>query len=235
MIEVSRSMLLATPLHRMSFSEFLDLQRKYFLNVCNGKAKGYILFVEHNPVITFGRTLENARKEMNDLLVTPLALKDRGIDLAHCNRGGGVTYHGPGQLMIYPIINLKKYRIKVSNYLSILNKTILTVLGKFGLKGEIFENEAGIKVKGSEICAIGIHVSKSVTTHGAALYVCGDMKPFKLINPCGIPCKKVTTIEKEIGRPVSLEEIYPVVLKVLKSFLEIGKDINLDRGRSGDI
>lgn len=219
-------MIKVTPLYKMGFYEAVDLQKKYFAKVHSGKAKGYLLFVEHNPVVTFGRTIKHVRKEMNDLLVLPMALKKIGINLAYCNRGGGITYHGPGQLMIYPIINLKKFGIKVSQYLLILNEAILTVLTKFGLKGEILKDEPGIKVKGSEICAIGIHVSKNVTTHGAALYVCGDLEPFELINPCGIPRKKVTTMEKEIGKHISLEEVYPVVVEVLKRFLENGKCVN---------
>lgn len=207
-----------TPLYKMSFYEAVDLQKKYFAKVHSSGTKGYILFVEHYPVVTFGRTIKHVKKEMNDLLVSPTVLKEKGIGLAYCNRGGGITYHGPGQLMIYPIINLKKFEIKVSQYLFILNEAILTVLTKFGLKGEIFKDEPGIKVKGNEICAIGIHVSKNVTTHGAALYVCGDLSPFELINPCGIPRKKVTTMEREMGKHINLEQVYPVAVKVLKRF-----------------
>ena len=209
-------MLRITSLHKTSFDNAVDMQKKFFEKVRNGHIDGYVFFTEHYPVITFGRTIKHAKKEMSDLLVSPSLLKKKGISLAYCNRGGGITYHGPGQLMIYPIINLKKFRIKVSQYLFKLNEVILSVLAEFGLRGEISKNDPGIKVNGSEICAIGIHVSRNVTTHGAALYVCSDLEPFKLINPCGIPGKQVTTMEREMGVSIDLEQVYPVAVKVVK-------------------
>lgn len=168
----------------------------------------YLLFVEHNPVYTLGKN----GKEKN-LLINQKSLEEKGIEFYHINRGGDITFHGPQQLVGYPILDLDNYKTDLGWYLRSLEEVIILTINEYGLKGERSAGETGVwldtNTKGRErkICAMGIRCSRWITMHGFALNVNVDLNYFNFITPCGIQNKQVTSIQKELGRAVSIGEV----------------------------
>lgn len=167
-----------------------------------------LLLLEHRPpVITLGRG-----SHAEHLLVTPQQLENLGIHLVETDRGGDITYHGPGQLVGYPILDLRHHGRDVHLYLRNLEEAIIIALGHFGIVGHRKEGLTGVWVGEEKIAAIGIKVSHWITMHGFALNVCPDLSHFGLIVPCGIRNKGVTSLQNLLGREVTLQElISPVV------------------------
>jgi lipoyl(octanoyl) transferase len=192
------------------------LQEKIKAKRSNSNIPDYLLFVEHNPVYTLGKN----GKEKN-LLINKDLLEQKGIEFYHINRGGDITFHGPQQLVGYPILDLDNYKTDLGWYLRSLEEVIILTLGEYGLKGERSVGETGVwldaSIKGRErkICAMGIRCSRWVTMHGFALNVNVDLNYFNFITPCGIQNKQVTSIQKELGKPVLMDE---VKAKVIKNF-----------------
>ncbi len=184
------------------------LQQKVKAKQNHVEKNDYLLFVEHPPVYTLGKN----GKEKN-LLINEVMLAERGIEYFHINRGGDITFHGPEQLVGYPILDLDNYKTDLGWYLRSLEEVIILTIKEYGLIGERSKGETGVwldaTVKGKErkICAMGIRCSRWVTMHGFALNVNVDLNYFNFITPCGIPDKKVTSIEKEIGEKVSMNEV----------------------------
>ncbi len=184
------------------------LQQKIKAKQSSIQQNDYLIFVEHNPVYTLGKN----GKEKN-LLINEEALSKKGIEYFHINRGGDITFHGPEQLVGYPILDLDNYKTDLGWYLRSLEEVIILAIKEYGLNGERSKGETGVwldaTVKGRErkICAMGIRCSRWVTMHGFALNVNVDLNYFNFITPCGIVDKKVTSIEKEIGKKVSMDEI----------------------------
>ncbi len=181
----------------------------------NGILKNdYLLFVEHMPVYTLGKN----GKEKN-LLINEKVLSEKGIEYFQINRGGDITFHGPEQLVGYPILDLDNYKTDLGWYLRSLEEVIILTIKEYGLQGERSKGETGVwldaTIKGRErkICAMGIRCSRWVTMHGFALNVNVDLNFFNFITPCGIADKKVTSIEKEIGDKVSMDEVKQKLLK----------------------
>src|SRR4249919_355337 len=168
----------------------------------------YLLFVEHNPVYTLGKN----GKEKN-LLINQKSLEEKGIEFYHINRGGDITFHGPEQLVGYPILNLDNYKTDLGWYLRSLEEVIILTMQEYGLQGERSQGETGVwldaSVRGRErkICAMGIRCSRWVTMHGFAFNVNVDLNYFNFITPCGIQNKKVTSLEKELGQKLSMDEV----------------------------
>lgn len=168
----------------------------------------YLLFVEHPPVYTLGKS-----GNMQHVLITEENLKARGIDFYKINRGGDITFHGPQQLVGYPILDLEKYYTDIGKYLRNIEQVIINTLADYGLKGERSTGETGVwldaLVPGRErkICAIGVRSSRWVTMHGFALNVNTDLNYFNFIIPCGIQGKQVTSLEKELGYKVNFTEV----------------------------
>ncbi len=168
----------------------------------------YLLFVEHSPVYTLGRN-GNA---MNVLLNEEERIK-KGIEYFHINRGGDITFHGPGQLVGYPVLDLQHFNTDLGWYLRSLEEVIIRTIAEYGLKGERSKGETGVwiepDVKGSErkICAMGIRCSRWITMHGFAFNINTDLDYFNYIVPCGIQGKQVTSLQKELGQSISMEEI----------------------------
>jgi lipoyl(octanoyl) transferase len=167
----------------------------------------YLLFCEHNPVYTLGKS-----GLMENLLLNNQQLKNEGIEFYHINRGGDITFHGPGQLTGYPIFDLDNFKSDIIVYLRDLEEAIIEVLEEFGLKGGRIEGLTGVwldendPAKARKICAMGVHTSRWVTMHGFGLNVSTDLSYFGHIIPCGIIDKSVTSIEKEVG-PVKMEDV----------------------------
>ena len=179
----------------------------------------HLLFAHHAPVYTLGK---NGKAE--HVLLSATQLAEKGIEYFHINRGGDITYHGPGQLVGYPILDLEKFKTDLGWYLRSLEEVFIVTLAEYGLQGERSAGETGVwldpLVKGKErkICALGIRCSRWVTMHGFAFNVNTDLRYFDYIIPCGIQNKQVTSLEKELGNPVPMEE---VAEKVKRNFERI--------------
>ena len=180
---------------------------------------GYLLFCEHPHVYTLGRS----GKE-NNLLIPPERLSQEHISYFHTNRGGDITYHGPGQIVGYPIIDLDLLQTGVKKYITLIEETIIRTLAEIGLKAGRLNKATGVwthldgKQMPQKICAIGVRVSRGITMHGFAFNVNTDLRFFDYINPCGFTDKGVTSVEKETGRQWNFEEMKQ---KVRKQFEEV--------------
>ncbi|WP_092725161.1 lipoyl(octanoyl) transferase LipB [Hydrobacter penzbergensis] len=174
----------------------------------------HLLFVEHPPVYTLGKNGKEAH-----VLIDEAERLARGIDYFHINRGGDITFHGPGQLVGYPILDLEKFRTDLGWYLRSLEEVIILTMATYGLKGERSPGETGVwiepDVKGRErkICAMGIKCSRWITMHGFAFNVNANLDYFQYIVPCGIENKQVTSLQKELGREIPMDEIKTEVRK----------------------
>jgi len=167
-----------------------------------------LLFVEHPPVYTLGKS-----GHMENVLLDDAAMEERGAHFFRTNRGGDITFHGPGQLVGYPILDLERFRTDLGWYLRSLEEVGIRVLADYGIMGDRSPGETGIWIdpgmKGRErkICALGVRCSRWITMHGFALNVNTDLSWFGNIVPCGIADKQVTSLEKELGRRVDPEEV----------------------------
>ena len=183
------------------------------------QTKHYLLFVEHPPVFTLGKS-----GHMENVLLNEENLAKKGIDFFKINRGGDITFHGLEQLVGYPIFDLEKYYTDIGKYLRNIEEIVIKILADYGIKGERSQGETGVWIdpqhKGRErkICAIGVRTSRWITMHGFAFNVNTDLNYFNYIIPCGIQNKQVTSLEKELGRKIPMEEIKE---KAKKYFCEI--------------
>ena len=210
------------------YGEILEIQESLFRQLTEAKKyqqekKEAILIGEHYPVVTLGR-----RAYEENVLVSDSDLKSNGIDIYHVGRGGDVTYHGPGQLIVYPIIDLEKYRLGVKDYVNILEETVVRLLKSYGIKGERIEGATGVWIgKGSDterkISAIGVKCSRYCTMHGISLNVNCDLSGFNLINPCGFKDKGVTSMQREvlINENKDLVEMNKIKQEFLDIFLSL--------------
>lgn len=168
----------------------------------------HLLFVEHFPVYTLGK---NGKEE--HVLISETDRLKKGIEYFHINRGGDITFHGPGQLVGYPILDLERFKTDLGWYLRSLEEVIIKTMADYGLKGERSAGETGVwldaHIKGKErkICAMGIKCSRWITMHGFAFNVNTDLTYFDHIVPCGIQNKKVTSLAQELGRMIDFEEV----------------------------
>lgn len=183
------------------------------------KTGHYLLFVEHPPVYTLGKSGDIA-----NVLLSEEEMNHKGISFYRSNRGGDITFHGPQQLVGYPILDLERYYTDIGKYLRNIEETIILTLAEYGIDSGRSPGETGVWIdadkKGMErkICAIGVRSSRWVTMHGFALNVNTDLSYFDNIIPCGIKDKQVTSIEKELGRAVDMEEVKE---KVKRNFEEV--------------
>ncbi len=160
------------------------------------------ILVEHLPVYTLGK-----HGKASNMLLTAEALRGVGAELFHIDRGGDITYHGPGQITGYPIFDLEQLGIGLKQYIYTLEEMIIRVLAKYGIQGFRVEGATGVWVGNNKICAIGVRASHYVTMHGFALNVNTDLRYFSYINPCGFTNKGVTSLQQELGREVPVEEV----------------------------
>jgi lipoate-protein ligase B len=148
------------------------------------------------------------------------ALARRGVDLVEIERGGDVTYHGPGQLVVYPIRKLERFR-EIVPLVRALEAAVIETCAAFGIEGARWSEHAGVWVGENQICAVGLAVQRMVSLHGIALNVSTELDYDNLIVPCGLPGRGITSISKEAGRPVSVEEAKAVLLKELSKIFEL--------------
>lgn len=161
-----------------------------------------LLFLEHPPVFTTGR-----RGGTRHLRVPLIQLASSGIPYVVTDRGGDVTYHGPGQLVVYLIMRLAEEQRRVRRFVERLERTVLDVLASYGIEGRLDPAYPGVWVGSEKIAALGVAIHHSVTQHGVALNVSLDLEPFQWIVPCGVPDRGVTSLAHLLGRPVTLEEV----------------------------
>ncbi len=183
-------------LGRRPYLEVLELQRDLCRRRMHGEMeRDLLLLVEHEPVITLGRGLRST-----SLPLPPAALERRGVPVVEVERGGDVTYHGPGQLVGYPIVDLRSHREDLHWYLRQLEATLISALGALGVPAERNPGLTGVWTSGRKIASLGIHVKQWITFHGFALNVSTDLSYFDLIVPCGIPGVVMTSVARELGR-----------------------------------
>ncbi|WP_341658429.1 lipoyl(octanoyl) transferase LipB [Blattabacterium cuenoti] len=202
---------------------FDDIIRKKINNIPDQKA-GYFLFVEHPHVYTIGKN----EKKNNHLLVSLDFLKKIDVSFYQTDRGGKITYHGPGQLIGYPILNMDYFFTDIHKYLRLLEEVIIHFLWKnYEIKGERKKGKTGIwfnvkNGKSRKICAIGIRISRWVTMHGFALNVNTDLQYFNHIIPCGISNQEVTSLKKELNKnDISFQEVKRMVKKSFQEIFDV--------------
>lgn len=161
-----------------------------------------LLLLEHPPVLTLGRS-----GGIGDILAPAEALHHEGITVFVTDRGGGVTYHGPGQLVAYPILDLRQRGLTVTGYVRLLEQTVIDLLSAFGIAAGRLPGHPGVWVGGEKTCALGVHISHGISRHGLALNVDPDLRHFHLIHPCGITDRGVTSMARLLGRAVAVAEV----------------------------
>ena len=202
----------------LSYEDSWEHQKTIFENIISQKIKNrtlkkknktdnYLLIVEHKPIFTIGKS-----GDTSNLLLDTKQLKSKNIEFKKINRGGDITFHGSGQVVGYPILDLDNFFTDIGQYLRTLEEVIISAIGFFGLKGYRINGETGVWVKDKlnsdkKICAFGIKASRWVTMHGFALNVNTDLKYFDYIVPCGISDKGVTSLEETLNKKVTTKMV----------------------------
>lgn len=197
-------------LGRMEYRKAYAIQEKIHQGCYENRIQDTILFQENEPIFTLGRNSSDIH-----LLRTKEELKDLGIDIAYVDRGGDITYHGPGQLVISPILHLRDYTMSVHQYLRNLEETVIRLLQKYNIEGQRIPGSSGVWVGSEKIAALGIAVQHGITRHGIAINVDPDLTHFSYIVPCGIQDRGVTSLKK-LG--VSIQDITQFKLDYLLEF-----------------
>ncbi len=195
--------LAVTNIGRTRYREAWELQKKLFDLRHYGLMTDILLFTEHEHVYTIGKGGDD-----NHLLASEEELRNGGIDVYHIDRGGDITYHGPGQVVGYPILALNEYFADIHRYLRSLEEVIILALEEFGLDAGREDGMTGVWVGGEKIAAIGVKVSRWITMHGFALNVNTDLTKFDRIIPCGIFHKGVTSMQRLLGQELPLEKVH---------------------------
>ena len=236
-------------LGRMGYGECWDLQRLLFGRILDSKSSaaadslalsdsqamsipewdsiidancgGELLFVEHNPVYTLGKS-----GKAENMLVSEEYLRSIGAEFYRIERGGDITYHGPGQIVGYPILDLEKLGIGLRQYIDSMEQAIIEVCAEWGVEAGRIEGASGVWIepqspRARKICAIGVRSSRYVTMHGFAFNVSTDMRYFQHINPCGFVDRGVTSLEKELGHEVDIEQVKQQLVKQLSEKLNV--------------
>jgi len=176
------------------YAEMLELQRAAArARIAGALDQDLLILVEHPPVVTLGRSSKDAH-----LLADPEQLRRRGVEVFEVERGGDVTFHGPGQLVGYPIVDLKGHKQDLHWYLRQVEEVLIRALARFGIEGERVAKYTGVWTRGRKIASIGVHARDWVTWHGFALNVSTELSYFDLIVPCGIPEVTMTSVEREL-------------------------------------
>ncbi len=202
----------------VDYATALRLQQSLVELRKQGRVEDVLLLLEHTPVITLGR---NAQRK--NVLRSEEDLARRGVEVFECDRGGDVTFHGPGQLVAYPIFDLRRFTPKLGavEFVRRLEEVLIRTCGEFGIATERIPGRTGVWTSGgkqAKIAAIGVHISRGVTSHGFALNAETDLDYFRFIVPCGISDKPVTSMSRELGRSV---EVASVIAAVGRHFGEV--------------
>lgn len=200
----------------MPYREAWEKQKNIFSRLISNPAmEEHIIFVEHPAVYTIG-----FHGNSDNLIASKTQLKHINTECIRIERGGDITFHGPGQLVVYPILNLYRRGIGVKKYIHLLEQSVVSLLKTYDIPAITDESAIGVwidwkKPEARKICAIGVKISRGISMHGLALNVNTDLEAFKLINPCGFIDKGVTSISRELGITISLDEIKQKLYKIL--------------------
>ncbi|MEC5156693.1 lipoyl(octanoyl) transferase LipB [Chryseobacterium sp. MP_3.2] len=234
MSTIQNKTLLFQELELMDYQPAFDYQLKLMNEIIDVKLKNrdenvdlktetpnYLLFVEHPHVYTLGKSGDE-----HNMLANSKKLEEINATFVKTNRGGDITYHGFGQIVGYPILDLDNFKSDIHLYMRNLEEVMIRVIAEYGLKGERSEGETGVwldvgKPYARKICAMGVKTSKWVTMHGFALNVNTDLRYFEYIIPCGIKDKTVTSLQRELEREFSPDEVGDVKLKIKKHFCDV--------------
>ena len=224
--------ILLSDLANKDYKETWDFQSELLQGIVNVKinnrrtnlqepTKNHFLFVEHPHVYTLGKS-----GNLNNLLLNEKQLEEKGATFYKINRGGDITYHGPGQIVGYPILDLENFFTDIHKYLRFLEETIILTIAEYGLKGTRSDGETGVwldagKPFARKICAMGIRSSRWVTMHGFALNANVNLGYFDHIIPCGIRGKAVASMEAELGKKLDIEVVKEKILKHFKVLFEV--------------
>ena len=187
--------------------------------VRDGREPDTWIVVEHTPVVTLGR---QAKPE--NVFYSAEELAQRGVDLVRIERGGDVTYHGPGQLVVYSIRRLERFR-EVVPLVRALEAAVINVCARFGVRGERWSEHAGVWIGRNQVCAIGLAVQAMVSLHGIALNVCNELDYDRIINPCGLTDRGITSLSAETQRAIGMEEAKRILLE------EMARTFDVEFGR----
>ncbi len=214
-------------LGNISYKEAWDYQKQLFQELIEFKIQNtnlpfceqvatdnYLLFCEHPHVYTLGKN-----GDLSNLLINQEQLEKKGVEYFHIERGGDITYHGPGQIVGYPILDLEKFDLGLRKYIEILEQAVIDLLSDYGISSTRMKGATGVWLdvetpsKARKICAIGVKVSRYVSMHGFAFNINTDLSYYDYMNPCGFVDKGVTSMQKELGKEVNEEEIKKMLLK----------------------
>lgn len=204
-------------LGRVGYAEALQLQHERVAQRKDGAIPDTLLLLEHPHVYTLGR---NAERE--HLLASPQRLEELGAEVFETDRGGDITYHGPGQMAGYPILDLTSHRRDISWYVRSLEEVFIRVAADFGVEAGRMEGAPGVWVGNDKLVAVGVHISRWITSHGFAFNVNTDLRYFEWIVPCGLREKGVTSLAKLLGHPIDMGVVSKRVIK------EFGRVFGLD-------
>lgn len=211
---------LAYDLGTIGYQEALQIQRRLVQIVSQGLFD-VLLVLQHPPCLTIGRF-----RGSEDIVVPLQMLAKEGIAVFHTDRGGGITYHGPGQLLGYPILNLRKNKLSIRQYIWKLEDVILNTLSDLGIYGRRIPKYPGVWVGGEKIGSIGLRIIQHVAMHGFAINVNPNLQRFEFIRPCGITDKKMTSISKLLGYEVKVKDIKESLLRAF--FQAFGFKLNME-------
>ena len=216
-------------LQTMAYGECWDLQRSLFDALCRrkleksfaeGEPRGTILIVEHPAVYTLGKSGDE-----HNMLCTEEYLRSLGAEFYHIDRGGDITFHGPGQLVCYPILDLDAIGLGVRRYIEALEQSVIDLAAEYGIEAHRSEGASGVWVTQGKhlvkLCAVGVRASHGVTMHGLAMNVATDLNWFHLINPCGFIDRGVCSLSTLTGRSVTMEEVKPKFIYHLTKNLNV--------------
>lgn len=211
-------------LQAISYKKAWEYQEQLFQGIADAKfgksdkKLQHLLYCQHPHVYTLGKS----GSEQN-LLISEEFRKEKKIEYFHINRGGDITYHGPGQLVAYPIIDLEEFDLGVKSYIASLEQVVIETLKEYNIKASRLEGAIGVwldvddPAKARKICAIGVRTSRFITMHGFAFNINTDLNYFNFINPCGFTDKGVTSLQKELNREVDLDEVAAIVKEKFRS------------------
>jgi lipoate-protein ligase B len=228
--DVTTACLEACWLGRVDYLEASDLQERLQRELIERReGPGWLLLLEHEPVITAGR-----RASPEDLRVSPAELGELGVEFAETRRGGQLTYHGPGQLVGYPIIDLKAFRPDIHWYIRQLEEVLIRALRPFSVGAERKPGHTGVWVGERKIASIGVHIRRWVTSHGFALNVQPEMAHFALLNPCGLSPETMTSLAELAGGVFNLSALAADVAREFAEVFGLGPADVVFRERSAD-
>lgn len=217
--------LIQVPAGLMDYEPCWALQRRLHADVVGagespaGGSKAYFVFVEHAPVLTFGK-----HADRRHLLYAQGLLAQQGVQIVDSDRGGEVTAHEPGQLVVYPIIKLVSAKFGPKSYVTYLEEAVIRTLGRFGIAATTDPHHPGVWVGLQKVCAIGVRIKDRTTLHGLALNVSNSLELFQKIVPCGISGRGVTTMSRLLGESISIDAVAPVLMGELARGLGANED-----------